>query len=116
MKQIKMSKPKKTHRLYIRLTEEEWLIINELACIAGMNVSTFVIYAILNGKIIINEMDTQAILRPLLGLQRHYNTIRHWMIKHNYSNPILSAEYEQELKSLWQLLAQAKDPVAQADL
>lgn len=61
-------------------------------------------------------MDTQAILRPLLGLQRHYNTIRHWMIKNNYSNPILSAEYEQELKSLWQLLAQAKDPVAQADL
>lgn len=81
-----------------------------------MNVSTFVIYAVLNGKIIINEMDTQAILRPLLGLQRHYNTIRHWMIKNNYSNPILSAEYEQELKSLWQLLAQAKDPVAQADL
>lgn len=111
-----MSKSKKTHRLYIRLTAEELLIINELAHRAGMNVSTFVIYSILKSKITIYEIDTQAILRPLLGLQRHYNTIRHWMIKHNYSNPILNPQYEQELEKLWQLLAQAKDPVAQVDL
>ena len=35
------------------------------------------------------------------------------MITRNYKSPILTVEYEQELKDLWQLLAQAKEVVAQ---
>lgn len=38
------------------------------------------------------------------------------MITRNYKNPILTIEYEKELKDLWQLLAQAKEVVAQRDL
>ena len=111
-----MARQRKSYRLNIRLTEDEWYIINELAYRAGMTMSTYVIKSVLESKITINEMDTQALLKPLLGLQRHYNTIRHWMIKHNYSNPILSDSYKQELETLWQLLAQAKVPIAQRDL
>ena len=108
-----MQQEKKTRQLHIRLTEEEWLIINSLADRAGMTVTAFVISAILDSHITVNEIDTHSILRPLLGLQRHYNTIRHWMIQNDYDNPILDDEYEEELRRLWQLLAQAKAPVAQ---
>ena len=111
-----MNIQRKTRRLNIRLTDDEWLIINELANRTGMTISAFILTTILNGKITIYEIDTQAILRPLLGLQRHYNTIRHWMITRNYKNPILTIEYEKELKDLWRLLAQAKEVVAQRDL
>lgn len=111
-----MNTQRKTRRLNIRLTDDEWRIINELANRTGMTISAFILTTILKRKISIYEINTQAILRPLLGLQRHYNTIRHWMITHNYKSPILTVEYEQELKNLWQLLAQAKEVVAQRDL
>lgn len=66
----------------------------------GMTISAFILTTMLKGKITIYEIDTQANLRPLLGLQRHYNTIRRWMITRNYKSPILTVEYEQELKDL----------------
>lgn len=116
LKQSSMSEQKKNYRIYIRVTEEERIIINELAQRAGMTLSKFIILSILNGKITVNEIDTQAILKPLLGLQRHYNTIRNWMIQHNYSNPILKDSYKKEIENLWQLLAQAKAPIVQKDL
>ena len=109
-------KEKKIRQLHVRLTEEEWILINELAERAGMTVSAFVIRAIFDTQIRVNVLDTQAIIRPLLGLQRHYNTIRYWMLQNNKQSPILSDEHRQEIENLWQLLAQAKDPVAQQDL
>lgn len=111
-----MVNKKKTHRLNIRLTDDEWIIINNLAQRTGMTITQLVIKAVLECRITINEIDANQILKPLLGLQRHYNTIRNWMIKNDNSLPVLEDSYIQELDDLWQLLAQAKAPIAQRDL
>lgn len=100
----------------MRLNEDEWLILNNLAERAGMSLSGIVMASLLNTRIIRYEMDSVAIMRPLLGLQRHYNSIRHWMIKNDYKNPILKEEYKLEIETLWQLLAQAKVPLAQREV
>lgn len=101
---------KRNRRLQLRLTEEELAVIRMLAQRANMNITQFVLKAVYNTPITVYEVDNiQDILKPLLGLQRHYNNIRYKLQHTNQITSIITPEFEKEIHSLWQLLAQAKE-------
>ncbi|SUP42825.1 plasmid mobilization protein [Veillonella criceti] len=101
---------KRCKRIEMRLTEEEFIVIKQLANKANMTVTQFLLKAAFNLPITIYEIDNvKDILKPLLGLQRHYNNIRFSLQKTNQITSIITPNIEKEIHSLWQLLAQAKE-------
>ena len=83
----------KTCRIDMRVTEEEHSLLRQLAQKSNMTVY---------------EVDPHVIIKPLLGLQRHYNNIRFNLQQEGALTSVIAPQYEEEIQALWQLLARAR--------
>ncbi|MBP8616528.1 hypothetical protein [Veillonella sp.] len=98
----------KNCRIDMRVTKEELSLLRQLAQKSNMTLSHFLLKAAFNVPITVYEIDPQILIKPLLGLQRHYNNIRFNLQQGGELTSIITPQYEEEIQSLWQLLAKAK--------
>ncbi len=98
----------KNCRIDMRVTEEELALLRQLAQKSNMTLSHFLLRAAFNIPITVYKVDPQILIKPLLGLQRHYNNIRFNLQQEGALTSIIAPQYEEEIQSLWQLLAQAR--------
>lgn len=98
----------KTCRIDMRVTEKERSLLRQLAQKSNMTLSHFLLRAAFNVPITVYEVDPQVIIKPLLGLQRHYNNIRFNLQQEDALTSVIAPQYEEEIQALWQLLARAR--------
>lgn len=106
MARPRIAKPLKTHLMSVRVTEDEWVVVNEQSHRAGLVPSEYVRRRVLGHRIVARIHDhTVNELRRLGGLQKHLSS----------NVPEYRQEFEKVLEEIREAIMRIDNTVAGAE-